>query len=1256
MTDQFEVQRFARDFARRLAKLERSQRRTAASPNTLNHAAIDGGDLVVKDDQGQVKYHLGTDPVTGVTAPKFEPGPVPAQPEAPDLEAREGAVHVELSGLDVDEHPAPADLRHAEIHMSLDEGFEVTPGTMVTSTPNPADGVSISKASGMWWVRVVWVTLSGQRSEPSEAVSVDIVPPVDAQDLQDTLDAAQEALDEYRDNVATPRFQALETGLSESNDNLADARTRLSAAEQTLSPLPGRIESAEQDVAAAQVEATKAAAAAVEANNRAMTRLANGNFESDLLYWDHHNVSLTSTAHSGQQAAQIGGWLRPGSSFPVVPDQIWELSLYYQYDVTVVFETVDGDQRATLSTHHLDGDSTWSDSGALRVTIPADVHMLSFTITGTSAIVDDITLRDVTDVVRLEEAANANRQKAEQAISELAVMRLAVDGAGGLKDRLDSAEDDLENIDTELDQVATNLTAALTGPITHDRLRSGTGAFDQGFIGELWAGNIRALAAELASLIVASPNMIPNGDLTQGDDFWTLSNAQLVTDDTPPGYEHAIRRAPNDGSVSHNVRFPVQGGEEYLWEMWIKADKPGSSFYWDMRDQDGNHIGHSDHGGSTENLEPEWYPHSSKWRPVSDLKVPTEWTRVRTVLRPGDHVVSLRMAATYFNHANGTERDATVSIGGLRMTPRAGAEVLVDGSVTAEKIHATRELITKIMGAEWAYIAQQLIVDGSILTRDLEALSAAIQSLTVTQRADIAELWAEELWTALAVIEELQAEEAWITSAMIQELTAEKVTVTENFVGRVAELLHLVVDRIDANALWADQTWQNAGYFGSEDSDYTTRMDGQGLSVWRQVEGEQQLATRLGPGENALSFFDEDTGQLTGSLSQDGSANLQETAVQSLSIAGRDLTHAPNEYQPGVPLLDSMPRGVWVAGPIDMSGVSVDRSRYGFLELTADVVEGRVYRLSTNNFLMGTDKSYQGVIWYTLDPQGIQVPTVNSPELLRWIINAPTPGNVQEGGRTMFVAPETGVLKLLLGVRTANAATVGISFNSLSTWAGDVQLWLEDLGTNKDTIYRRRFSQTGGSDPDFLDDTPGVQTYRTEWAATWMESYRNGGETRRTNENYGTNSLVQGFNSRYPGENWTSLAGFSGATTSSHDSELGLNFRDATSGAEILNVEIAVTGGGSLGADPRFFPEIHWASPTVIPPTYRRVPSTLMATPRVDPGWERVASIPPEFWPLLTTGDWNSIGLAKNPSALTRFNGWLEWRNAKPRIIVTYQK
>src|SRR5690625_5153351 len=123
MSEQYEVDRFARNLARRLARLERAQRRTAASPNTLNHAAVDGGDFRVKDQDGNTVYHLGTDPFTGVTAPQYAPGPKPSTPEAPEVQAREGAVQVSLSGVDVDERRAPEDLRRVEVHVSLDQDF-----------------------------------------------------------------------------------------------------------------------------------------------------------------------------------------------------------------------------------------------------------------------------------------------------------------------------------------------------------------------------------------------------------------------------------------------------------------------------------------------------------------------------------------------------------------------------------------------------------------------------------------------------------------------------------------------------------------------------------------------------------------------------------------------------------------------------------------------------------------------------------------------------------------------------------------------------------------------------------------------------------------------------------------------------------------------------------------------------------------------------------------------------------------------------
>src|SRR5690625_4424167 len=583
------TKRQARDLARRLARLERKQRSTAAAHADLRHSAIDGGKgLVLKDEQGNEKYRLGADE-NGVTAPQYKRGPVPAQPEPCFVDVGQRVVKVQHSGLDVDEDPAPADFKHAEVHVSQEQDFVPSLSTYAVNLDTANGSVTHSLPAGEWYVGIVWVTLSGQRSAMSEPVLADIEAPVDAQDIQDTLDTAQARLDEYRDEVAAPRFQALEDGLSENADNLSDARTRLSAAEQTLSPLPGRIESAEEDVATAQVEATKAAAAAVEANNRAMTRLANGNFESDLLYWDYENVSLTSTAHSGQQAAQVSGWLRPGSSFPVVPEQIWELSLYYQYDVTVEFQSLDGDQRAPLSTHHLDGDSTWSDSGTLRVTIPADVHMLSFTITGTSAIVDDITLRDVTDVVRLEQAANANRQKAEQAISELAVMRLAVDGEGGLKDRLSTAESSLQDKadSSQLPELETRLSEAF-----------GEGLDEVQAEATRKANEARDTAIKaLREYVRDGDNLLYNGSFEQGWDGWDVKAGEIIEDSDAHSGDHVVSVGrPNANDYPRPNWITTEHGRVYLTEYWAKKLPGGTDphelkIYYHVTRRDGTIVG-----------------------------------------------------------------------------------------------------------------------------------------------------------------------------------------------------------------------------------------------------------------------------------------------------------------------------------------------------------------------------------------------------------------------------------------------------------------------------------------------------------------------------------------------------------------------------------------------------------------------------------------------------------------------------------------
>src|SRR5690625_5535599 len=106
------TKRQARDLARRLARLERKQRSTAAAHADLRHPAIDGGKgLVLKDEQGNEKYRLGTDE-TGVTAPQYIRGPVPAQPEPALVGVGPRDGKVQHSGLDVHEGPAQPDFKH----------------------------------------------------------------------------------------------------------------------------------------------------------------------------------------------------------------------------------------------------------------------------------------------------------------------------------------------------------------------------------------------------------------------------------------------------------------------------------------------------------------------------------------------------------------------------------------------------------------------------------------------------------------------------------------------------------------------------------------------------------------------------------------------------------------------------------------------------------------------------------------------------------------------------------------------------------------------------------------------------------------------------------------------------------------------------------------------------------------------------------------------------------------------------------------
>lgn len=223
------------EIARQLHELKKAQRKSTRAAADLRHAAVDGGSGIRrKDADGRTVWQFGDQGIEHVG------GEPPSQPSVPFVDVGPRVVKVQHSGLDVEEDPAPEDLRHAQVHVSQDPEFEPSLSTFATNLDTVNGSVTHSLSAGEWWVGIVWVTLSNQRSAMSETVLADIPAPVDAQDIQDTLDEAQARLDKYNEDVAQPRFQALEDGLEQNTTNLSDARSRLSAAEQTLAPLPTR--------------------------------------------------------------------------------------------------------------------------------------------------------------------------------------------------------------------------------------------------------------------------------------------------------------------------------------------------------------------------------------------------------------------------------------------------------------------------------------------------------------------------------------------------------------------------------------------------------------------------------------------------------------------------------------------------------------------------------------------------------------------------------------------------------------------------------------------------------------------------------------------------------------------------------------------------------------------------------------------------------------------------------------------------------
>lgn len=149
----------------RLARVERSAR--------LSHASLDNTSLVVKDDTGAVRGHIGmqADGTIGLVA---ENGPAPGAPTPPVVTPSLGGLRVVWDGALADGSTLPADFDHVAVHVSTSTGFTPSAATFVGTITRSGDGGMLPVTPLPYQVHYVLLTAvntSGNASGPSAETS-----------------------------------------------------------------------------------------------------------------------------------------------------------------------------------------------------------------------------------------------------------------------------------------------------------------------------------------------------------------------------------------------------------------------------------------------------------------------------------------------------------------------------------------------------------------------------------------------------------------------------------------------------------------------------------------------------------------------------------------------------------------------------------------------------------------------------------------------------------------------------------------------------------------------------------------------------------------------------------------------------------------------------------------------------------------------------------------------------------------------------
>ena len=263
---------------------------------------------------------------------------------------------------------------------------------------------------------------------------------------------------------------------------------------------------------------------------------------------------------------------------------------------------------------------------------------------------------------------------------------------------------------------------------------------------------IDRLVAERA--IISGPsNLIPNGDINRGSGAPWDPLLVYQTTDKPTGLPAALTTAAGRGSMMYpngpDSWFDVMPNSKYRFEIWLKASLPNSRIYLEFFDPDGA----TPFVGSTEEVAGVTKPPSSARYSLDNMDVPTTWTKYALIHTTSPTATRVRLNRIYYNHSAGTERNAAISIAGVRMIPMVGADLIVNGSVLIGALdQSVMDAVTDEISGSGAEIKDVISTD---ISSAITAYNESTASLYAT-KTDIEEVESAAESIGNSVREELQ--------------------------------------------------------------------------------------------------------------------------------------------------------------------------------------------------------------------------------------------------------------------------------------------------------------------------------------------------------------------------------------------------------------------------------------------------------------------------------------------------------------------